>query len=53
MTPSIEFAPTRPGDQTRTIADTSSAADVLGWQPSVLPAEGLRRQAEWVAGLRR
>lgn len=46
----IDFQPPRPGDQQRTIADTSLANQVLGWSPRVDPEEGLRREAEWVRG---
>ena len=49
-TPQIDFQPPRPGDQRRTIADTTLAREVLQWQPLVDPAEGLRREAEWVRG---
>ena len=47
-TAEIDFQPPRPGDQQRTIADTSLAKQVLGWSPLVDPEEGLRREAEWV-----
>jgi CDP-paratose 2-epimerase len=37
----------RPGDQRVFVADVSKARQVLGWQPKVSPAEGVRRLAEW------
>ena len=49
--PTIEHRPTRAGDQRHTIADTSRARVELGWQPSVLPRDGLAAEAAWVRGL--
>lgn len=46
----IDFQPERPGDQLHTKADTSRARRILNWTPMVEPADGLRRQAEWVRG---
>lgn len=45
--PRIERQPPVPGDQRHTSADTGKAQRVLGYHPSVDPAEGLRRQAAW------
>lgn len=47
VVPRIEHQPSRPGDQRRTVADTSRARADLGWVPAVTPAEGLARQARW------
>jgi UDP-glucuronate 4-epimerase len=46
--PVIEHQPTRKGDQRRTVADTSRARDLLGWEPAVAPEEGLAEQVRWV-----
>lgn len=48
VTPVIEYRAARKGDQRRTVANTNRAQEHLGWRPQVEPAEGLRRQAEWV-----
>jgi nucleoside-diphosphate-sugar epimerase len=45
--PIIERQPARPGDQRHTSADVSRARAVLGYEPSVEPAEGLGRQVDW------
>ncbi len=39
----------QPGDVDVTAADLSRAGDLLGYQPAVDLAEGLRRQWEWLA----
>ena len=49
--PVVQHQPARRGDQRRTVADTSRAQAALGWTPTVEPAEGLARQAEWARGL--
>lgn len=49
--PRIEFAPARPGDQRRTVADTSKARAHFGYRALVEPCVGLRHQFEWVAAL--
>jgi UDP-glucuronate 4-epimerase len=38
-----------PGDQTRTLADTSRIRSDLGWAPEVSLEEGLARQWEWAS----
>lgn len=48
VVPTIHFEAPRAGDQQRTIADTALAREVLGWEPTVTPDVGLRREAEWV-----
>ena len=50
--PRIEFGPRRAGDQNDTFAETGRAREAFGYQPTVSPVDGLRRQAEWHAGLR-
>lgn len=47
VTPVIERAPTRPGDQRHTAADTAKAQETFGYRPVVRPKEGLRRQVAW------
>ena len=42
----------RPGDERRTFADISRAREALGYVPQVAPAQGLRAQVKWQAGLR-
>lgn len=51
--PVIEYASARPGDQRRTLADTTKAQRELGYRPMVTATEGLRRQASWHRSLRR
>ena len=43
----VQRAPARPGDQRRTLADTSKITAHLGWRPRTSLAEGLARQWEW------
>lgn len=50
--PRLVYAAERAGDQARTHADTAKARRALGWQPTVLPEEGLRTQVEWHMSLR-
>ncbi len=45
--PRIEHGPVRLGDQRHTMADTSKARAALGFEPSMGPHVGLRRQAAW------
>jgi nucleoside-diphosphate-sugar epimerase len=45
--PVVERQAARPGDQRHTSADITRAHDVLGYTPTVEPAEGLARQAAW------
>ena len=42
--------PAVPGDQRRTLADTSRIRAELGWEPRVGVAEGLEAQWRWAAG---
>lgn len=46
----INEQPAVPGDQRRTMADTSRIARELGWEPRVSIEEGLAAQWEWAAG---
>ncbi|CAN5650795.1 NAD-dependent epimerase/dehydratase family protein [soil metagenome] len=46
--PVLEFREARRGDQRRTVADTTRARRELGWEPQVLPEEGLRMQVGWI-----
>ena len=39
--------PPRPGEVQRIYLDASRARRVLGWQPGIAFAEGLRRTVEW------
>jgi nucleoside-diphosphate-sugar epimerase len=41
------FQPPRPGDVQRTYADSSKAAQLLGWKGHVSFSEGLRRTVDW------
>ena len=50
--PQIRYEAARPGDQRRTFADISRAREALGYVPQVAPAQGLRAQVKWQAGLR-
>ena len=43
----VDHLPPNPADMQDTAADISKAARVLGWKPSIAPAEGLRRTAAW------
>ncbi|MCB1245976.1 MAG: NAD-dependent epimerase/dehydratase family protein [Acidimicrobiia bacterium] len=48
VVPVLEHRPARRGDQRRTCADTTRARKELGWEPTVLPEEGLRAEVSWV-----
>jgi UDP-glucuronate 4-epimerase len=43
------YAPSVPGDQRRTKADTTRIRDDLGWRPATPLADGLRAQWDWAA----
>ena len=45
----LDRGPMQPGDVPLTAADLRKADRLLGWQPRVSLAEGLRRYVEWVA----
>lgn len=51
--PVILHEPPRPGDQRRTLADTSKARSTFGYEPTVSPAEGLAAQVAWQLDRRR
>jgi nucleoside-diphosphate-sugar epimerase len=43
----VTHGPPRPGDQRRTVADTTKARTLLGYNPQTSVREGLRAQVEW------
>jgi nucleoside-diphosphate-sugar epimerase len=43
----IHYGPSRPGEQSRTVADITHARKELGYEPSVSIREGLAAQVEW------
>lgn len=45
--PKIVHGPQRAGDQRRTVADTSKAQRLLGYQPATSVLDGLRAQLAW------
>jgi UDP-glucuronate 4-epimerase len=45
--PVIERRAARPGDQRHTSADIGRARAILGYEPTVLPGDGLARQVAW------
>lgn len=49
--PVVQREPPRPGDVLRLFADCSKARAVLGFEPQVTLAEGLRRLKEWYLSL--
>lgn len=46
--PEPEYAEERPGDQPIFVADTTRAADELGWEPGVGTWEGIAKLTDWV-----
>jgi len=50
--PAIVHAPTRPGDQRHTLADTTKAKAAFGYEPLVAPRQGLTAQIRWQLGQR-
>ena len=46
----ITHGPRRPGDQKRTVADTTKAQQRLSYRPMTRVLEGLRAQVEWQRG---
>jgi len=42
-----QHAPAKPGEQLRSSVDPARAAKVLGWRPTVVLEEGLRRTVDW------
>ncbi len=47
VTPVIERGPPRGGDQRHTEADTTRARETFGYQSTIDPDDGLRRQVRW------
>jgi nucleoside-diphosphate-sugar epimerase len=45
--PRLTYGPRRAGDQRRTVADTTKARTVLGYDPQTTVLEGLRAQLAW------
>jgi UDP-glucuronate 4-epimerase len=43
----INYGPTRPGEQSRTVADIARAREHLGYEPRTSIREGLAAQVEW------
>ena len=48
VTPQIDFADWRPGDQAWYVSDTSAFTEATGWRAKVAPKDGLRRLAAWL-----
>jgi CDP-paratose 2-epimerase len=48
----VAYQPWRPGDQPYYVSDIRKAGRLLGWQPQVDKATGVRRLWEWVAAHR-
>jgi CDP-paratose 2-epimerase len=46
--PEPDYREVRPGDQPIFVADTTKAADELGWEPGVSVGEGIARLTKWV-----
>jgi UDP-glucuronate 4-epimerase len=44
----LDHLPPRPGEVTRTWADTGAAREVLGWEPQVSLEDGIARFVEWL-----
>jgi len=49
VTPPPVHGPARPGDLRSNLVDAALAKKILGWEPSVPLAQGLRLTAEWFA----
>jgi CDP-paratose 2-epimerase len=49
LTPKIEFADWRPGDQAWYVSDTAAFTAATGWRARVSPSDGLRRLAAWLS----
>ncbi|HEX9794703.1 MAG TPA: NAD-dependent epimerase/dehydratase family protein [Planctomycetota bacterium] len=47
--PQVAFEPARPGDLRWFCGDSARARAAFGWEPRVLPAEGVRRLLGWAA----
>ena len=44
----VKFADWRPGDQKAFVCNIQKAQNEFGWQPKTMPAEGIKKLAEWV-----
>lgn len=51
--PRVRYEEARPGDQSRTGADTAKARRDFGYEPHVTPEAGIRAQVNWHRDLRR
>ena len=49
VTPRIDFADWRPGDQAWYVSDTSAFTAATGWRARIAPRDGLRRLAAWLS----
>ena len=47
VSPRISYEASRRGDQRHTAADVAEARLTFGYQPTVLPEEGLSHQVAW------
>lgn len=45
--PKVQVQPTRPGEISRYVADIGKARRLLGYQPTTLPREGVRKAIAW------
>jgi UDP-glucose 4-epimerase len=43
-----DYAPPRPGDVARSLADISLARELIGYEPSIGFEEGLQRTIAWI-----
>jgi len=46
--PEVRFAPDRHGDLRYFVCDITKARKELGWEPKVMPKEGISRLVEWI-----
>jgi len=47
VTPNLEFAPDRPGDQRATQGNPDLAREILGWSPQTTLDQGFRSMVDW------
>jgi len=47
----VVFIDRPPGDPAMRCPDIAQARELLGWEPRIVPAEGLKRTVDWFAGL--
>jgi len=46
--PKVEYGPDRFGDLRYFVCDISKAREKLGWEPKILPKEGIIKLCEWI-----